>query len=317
MSDIELGIVILNWNEAVKTLGSIRSIKQNIRRPFVLVVVDNDSHDSSVETIDKELKKYGASYIRLKKRDMDNGVRQFNEYSIILIENDHNVGYAGGNNLGIKILNDYFNLKYYWLLNNDAFMSADAVTPMIDALTKSEDTGFVGSVLIYANTDTIQCVGGGTILPLLGKTRLIGKGLRLNNLQKVGNNRLDFIMGASLLVRKEVVDHIGLMEEGYFMYSEEADWQWRAEKKGWGRVVATDSFVYHIDAGSTRSSRHKYYYYLTRSSIMFRKRFFRTYTVLISAISVSIILIVQNITKPKNIIYGIKGVKDGLFWKWD
>ena len=66
-------------------------------------------------------------------------------------------------------------------------------------------------------------------MPWLGKTRLIGKGLHLNNLQEAGNKRLDFLMGASLLVSKEVVDQVGLMEEGYFMYNEEADWQWRAE----------------------------------------------------------------------------------------
>ena len=123
-------------------------------------------------------------------------------------------------------------------------------------------------------------------------------------------------MGASLMVRREVIEEVGMMDHRYFMYSEEVDWERRAAAVGWHGRVALNSFARHGDSGSTKGRSHMFHFYRNRAAIMYNKRFHSTACTFVSAIALGAITVLQNRSSAKNIKFGIKGITEGLAFKW-
>lgn len=133
------------------------------------------------------------------------------------------------------------------------------------------------------------------------------KGINSN----IVKNNINYIMGASLLIKREVLENVGIFDEDYFLYAEELDLITRGRKKGWELAVALDSYIYHKESASTKDKKWLYYYLLNKSNMIFLKKH---YGVLYNAISIPFILLnTLRITKNLNNIKAtIKGIIDGI-----
>ena len=139
-------------------------------------------------------------------------------YPLIFIQTGENLGFAGGNNVGIKYAMTKDNFDYIWLLNNDTVMNKDALAHLINNIKGCSGIGVVGSKLLkYHKYNFIQTTGGGRIFPWVG----IEKGIAVNKEDKGQWNKeiiLDYITGASFLIKTDVVHHVGLIDENFFLY---------------------------------------------------------------------------------------------------
>lgn len=311
-SNNDVCAIILNWNGADTTIDCIRALDAHCRVP--VVVIDNDSKDDSVSRLKQFLNDSTGPDVQVIDERAAGSYDTPHERVLIINEGNH--GYAGGNNVGI----DYAvraGYRYIWLLNNDVTVESGALEALRDTLEQSPKCGFSASVLVYSDRpQVVQCVGGGTLFPWLGKTKLMGKNMDRAQLATAGLPEPDYLMGASLMIRREVIEEVGMMDHRYFMYSEEVDWERRAAAVGWHGRVALNSFARHGDSGSTKGRSHMFHYYRNRAAIMYNKRFHSTACTFVSAVALGAITVLQNRGSAKNIKFGIKGITEGLAFKW-
>jgi len=306
--------LILNWNGAEQTIKCVRSVDAYCAIP--LVVVDNHSEAADYQRLTDyfSTRTDGDTWIGTQEQIGEHS----DQHRTCLIRNAGNYGYAGGNNVGIDYL---FRAGYdhIWLLNNDITVEADSLQALLSTLDSDPHCGFCASILVYADhPEIVQCVGGGQLYPWLGKARLVGKNLGRDELgQHLGKlPKPDYLMGASLLIKRDVIERVGLMDERYFMYSEEVDWQRRAAGLGFTCQVATRSFARHGDSASTQNRSHMFHFYRNRAAIMYNKKFHSMPCYLFSALALTAITALQNRHNLKNIRYGIKGIGEGLVFSW-
>lgn len=294
MNSNGLVAIVLNWRAPMSTVRCVESLCQHCLGLSRVLVVDNASGDGSVDLIATEL-----SHL------IDKGL-------VEVVENDENSGYAGGNNYGIRYAYSNLCFEYIWIVNNDAYVLNDALSPMLSRFKNTDDKKIVGSLIVSSDEKTIECYGGGINYPILGKAKLYMKGFDVNDVPAEGFETPDYIMGCSLLVPKTLLNEVGLMDEGYFMYSEEIDWQKRAAVFGYSLDVAPDSLVYHEGSGSSGGKSPFYFFLRNRAAIRFNKRFFGFSFALVSAINLSLISVLQEYRRPKNLYSAIKGAFSGL-----
>lgn len=211
--------VVVNWNGAKDTLACARAVRAQ-EHPADLVVVDNGSSDDSL--------------------------RQLQAHDLTVLASSENLGFAGGVNIGLRhgLRAGY---DAFWLLNNDADPAHDVLEGLVLALDADERNGLVGSRLV--NIDgTTQAVGGGTVSLRTGVSR--------NYLDHWSAGASSYVTFASVLIRRAVVEEIGLLDDGYFMYYEDADLCLRAQSAGW-RLAVADVDVVHAEGGSSQDSRTK------------------------------------------------------------
>jgi GT2 family glycosyltransferase len=305
--------LILNWNGADETIKCVRSLEAS--GAFPLVVIDNNSEP---EDYQKLLDFFAAEYDPQDTRILSEAevAQEDRRYARCLIRNAGNHGYAGGNNVGL----DYAfraGYDYFWVLNNDITVEKEALPALLATMNSDPNCAFSASVLVYAdNPQVVQCVGGGTVYPWLGKTKLIGKQMDRALLGQTALPRPDYLMGASMLVARSVIERVGLMDDRYFMYSEEVDWQRRAAAVNLTCQVSLDSFARHGDSGSTRGKSHMFHFYRNRAAIMYNRKFHSLTCCVVSSLALASITILQNARSLKNIRYGLKGISEGFNFSW-
>lgn len=219
-----VGCVIINWNgypDTVACLDALRSIEYS---RLVIVVVDNGSTDDSVPLI------------------------QAAHPDIRLVQTGKNLGFSGGNNAGIREVLS-LGVEYVWLLNNDTQPKPQALRELVAMAQSDFRLAAIGSVLRYASDPTqIQAWGGGWINLWTGYcSHAVGR--------PRSGHRLDFLTAASMLLRRRALEDVGLMDDRYFLYWEDAELCFRLRKNGWGLGVAHNAVVLHnVNASSKRSS---------------------------------------------------------------
>ena len=254
-------IIVVNWNGWRDTVECVRSLQKMQYSNYSIIVVDNASSDQSVEEIN----------------------HRFSD--ITILESEHNRGFAGGNNLAITYAMQQ-GVDYVWLLNNDTTVEEHALTAMVDRMQDDPDLGICGSKLIfYDKRNTLQALAGGTYNKWLGITQNIAYQQPADaafNQQKI-EEKLEYIVGASMLVTSDFIKKIGLMTEDYFLYYEEIDWAMRG-KNSFKLGFAPQSIVYHKEGASTggrqgresTASKNADYYQL-KNRLKFTSRFFPLY----------------------------------------
>jgi GT2 family glycosyltransferase len=292
--DVENVALILNWNDAESTIQCVDSVKLNSKVDLV-VIVDNASTDGS--------QKVFTDYYHHNK-------------DVHILINDKNSGYGGGNNFGIQYILDNFSFFTIWILNNDSFICNDALSPMLNIL-KANEKSIVGSVIINSNNQLIECYGGGFNYPILGKAKLYLKNKPISYLINYSALLPDYIMGCSLLIPKSMIEEVGLMDETYFMYSEEIDWETRASAYGYSLAVADKSYVYHRGSGSSGGRSANFHYYRNRGAMIYNRKFHSFIFTLTSAFLLSGITLIQEFRNRNNLVAGIKGIFDGIRIKSD
>lgn len=236
-------IIILNWNGREDTVECLESCRKLDYSPYEIVVVDNGSVDGS------------ESYIRSRFP----GIR--------FIQTGANLGYAGGNNAGIRFALAE-GADCVWLLNNDTVVDPGALSALMEIAETDPAAGMVGSKILSYSQPSVLLYAGGHIDLAAGDSEHIGRGC-------VDDGRFDlsletgYITGCSLLVKRSVIEEVGLMNENYFLYFEETDWCVRAKRGGYKLVYAPGSVVYHKESVSVKKIKGIMHYYLTRNRLFF------------------------------------------------
>ncbi len=324
-SKVKTAILVLTWNNTEDTLDCIRSILKNCSLPqqTSLIIIDNASEKEELERLILSIKKEKISYSIIMEGEMPAEIELPSLPSgITILRNSKNFGYAGGNNRGIMLALRDSSIEYIWILNNDTIMEAGAMAEMLKVAETNKNYGFIGSVLLYhRDPEIIQAVGGGRFLPFLGGAILFMKGEKITggkfkNLdEKKIIKKINYIMGASILIKKETITEIGLMDETFFLYGDEVDWQLRAIKQNWRIAVALKSHIYHKESKSIKRKSVTYFYNFSRSNTILIRKHFNP----IFIFTVALYQFFRGVMtfKIKNIIFILRGIIDGFRTKID
>jgi len=234
-------------------------------------------------------------------------------YPLIFIQTGENLGFAGGNNIGIRYMLKKDDFEYVWLLNNDTVIDNNALVKMVKLARGEKKIGMVGSKLMfYNNIKMIQSIGGGEIILLQGRTKIIGYQQK-DKRQWNKPLEIDFITGASLLVKKQVIDEVGLMDENYFLYFEDADWSIRSKIKNYKLLYCPKSKIWHREGGQVKALSSFDVYYSTRNCLIFMKKYYKNYF-LLNFLFLFIGRVIDKIGKKQfvNLCYIIKAYVDFL-----
>ena len=194
-----------------------------------------------------------------------------------MVRSGGNLGFAGGNNVGIRLA-QVEGANWFWLLNSDTAVHADALAHLIARALARPDAGIVGSTLLYHDAPgEVQALGGAAMNPRTFVTIHIGIGSRADQVPAdpaAVEVQLAYVVGASMLVSKAFVEEVGLMQEDYFLYGEEIDWATRAQGR-FGQAWAPQSLVYHKVGKSSAKVMPAYSLRLMlRNKLRYVERFF-------------------------------------------
>lgn len=186
-----------------------------------------------------------------------------------IIQTGKNIGYAAGNNIGIKYAMDH-NSDYVCILNNDTIVSTHFLINLVDYLEHNKKCAMVGPAILDNNENhTIQSTGA-LIDISKGKVPVINNGKLLRQVDDVIN--CDYIGGACILARCDVIKIIGMLPECYFLFFEETEWCYRAKKAGFTIKCYTKSNIVHKGSVAINSINGLNQYLLERNRMVFVKR---------------------------------------------
>lgn len=267
-------IVLVNWNGWRDSLECLESVFRLDYPQFRVVVCDNGSADGSVEAIANWAagtraapvpagplahlswppwpKPIACAVLDAPVRAAPPGV------PLLLVRTGANLGFAGGNNIGIRLALADPACRFVWLLNNDTVVEPACLRHMVEAASADAAIGITGSVnCFYAEPERVQALGGGRFWPRRVSGALHGHrvhaGAITAALWQRAQTSLDWISGASMLVSRRFLERIGEMDERYFLYFEEIDWALRARAE-FKNALARRARLYH-KAGSATGER--------------------------------------------------------------
>jgi GT2 family glycosyltransferase len=220
---MDITVVIVSWNTSALLCQCLESLyKTGSRYSFEVIVVDNGSSDDSVSVVETRFP------------------------DVILIRNNRNVGFASANNQALVIGKG----RYFLLLNSDTIVLPGAIDVLIEIADQNPNVGVLGPKLLNMN-GSLQ-VSWSSFPSVLSE--LLGGSFRIRKrVAHLPNTfEVDWIMGACMLVRSEVIQNVGKMDEDYFFYSEETDWCFRIKKKNWRVWYTTNGEIYHLGGGSAK-----------------------------------------------------------------
>jgi len=252
--------IIVNWNGKKDTDACLRSLT-NVRSNDIdlhVVLVDNGSTDGSEDFI------------------------KHTHPNVTLLQAGKNLGFTGGNNLGIRHALER-NADYVWLLNNDTIVDPNVLS-FLDVF-EDQTVGAAGSKIYFAkghefHHDRYLPKERGHVLWYAGGL------VDWNNMfashrgvDEVDHGQYDkveeapFITGCSFVVRSNVIRKIGVLDDSYYLYLEDLDWSIRIQRAGYKTMYAPSSKLWHVNAGSSgRPGNPTHEYYMTRNRLVFGLR---------------------------------------------
>ncbi|HEX2908095.1 MAG TPA: glycosyltransferase family 2 protein [Phototrophicaceae bacterium] len=256
---LDVSIIIVNWNTADLLAQCLRAVEQTIQRvTYDIWVVDNASSDGSPDMV---------------RRDFP---------QVRLIASAENVGFAKANNQALRLAEG----RYVLLLNSDAFVEANTIDRMVAFLDEHPEAGMAACKLLYEDrrlqrscstyptlaTEFYITLGLDKLFP---HSPVFGRYL-MTDWDYASVRDVDVIMGAFMLVRASVLPQVGLLDESFFMYSEEVDWCYRFQQAGWKILFTPEVETVHLWGGSTATIPVETLIRLYRSRVhFFRKHYGR------------------------------------------
>ena len=243
--DIQISIITINYNGLADTCTLIDSIPLN-DDSLEVIVVDNASKANEATIIRQR-------YPQVK-----------------VIQSDKNLGFAGGNNLGIKAAQG----KYLFFINNDALLRPQTSNfrHLISRLESDEKIGAVCPKIRFAwDSNPIQFAGYTPLSLITMRNRAIGFGEEDKG-QYDTAHPTPYAHGAALMVKREIIEKVGLMPECYFLYYEELDWSMMIRRAGYEIWYEPACTVYHKESQSTGQNSPLRTYFITRNRLLFVKR---------------------------------------------
>jgi GT2 family glycosyltransferase len=279
-------IIVLNWNGYKDTIECLDSLLQLNYPNYRIVICDNNSQDSSVEKIQEWAYSHQIDfkYIDYNPHSKigfteESKPQATNNRQITLIQTGKNLGFAGGNNVGIRYALLDSECQYVWILNNDTVVEPEALSALVERVQQDSKIGICGSKLLYYDDRSkVQAWGGAKYNKWIGSSRAIGFGemsdqcVDINYVEK----NIDYVVGASMLVSIDLITTIGLMNDKYFLYFEEIDWSTRAKEK-YRLGYAEGSIIYHKEGSSTgansvkSTSTYTSDFFIVRSALVYTK----------------------------------------------
>jgi GT2 family glycosyltransferase len=265
----EISIVTVNYNGIDDTLRMIESVASKCLQSYEIIVVDNGSVvDETIPIKEK------YPYVKV-------------------IRSSQNLGFAGGNNMGYK----YSAGEYILFLNNDTILKDDSLQFLIETLKSNPQIGGVSPKILYNN--------GPNIIQYAGYTKL--SSITIRN-RTIGINEWDvsqydktattaYLHGAAMMVKREVIEKVGLMPECYFLYYEEMDWSTQIRNAGFDLVYEPRTRVYHNESSSTGKESPLKIYYMTRNRLLYAWRNRVGHKRIISIVYLLLIAANKNIVK--------------------
>jgi GT2 family glycosyltransferase len=250
-------VVIVSWNTRDILRGCLRSIfDQTQGISFEVLVVDNNSHDKSAEMVRVEFPE------------------------VKLIVNAENRGFAAACNQGMRGTSARFTL----LLNPDTVILNDAISRCVKYADLHPDVGVVGCQVLE-DEHRITPTGFSFPSPLnvflalsglsraFPRSRLFGRP-EMSWWDRMTEQDVDVVTGMFMLVRRDAIAQVGLMDEAYFVYSEEADWCYRFAQAGWRRVFTPCAQIIHLDGGAKSTSQvsTKMFVQLQKSAVIYHRK---------------------------------------------
>jgi GT2 family glycosyltransferase len=276
-------IILVNYNGTADTIACIRSLQTLNEPAFTITVIDNASDTKNAVMLNDWGLKQGLS---LSVSPLTHPAIKVNALRgmltvrgaaipVNLVFSSENLGFAGGNNIGIAIAMADPLCTYIWILNNDTEVEPDALSALRRRMTENQLIGICGSTLVYYdNRALVQALGGRFNRWLVRPEQLAALSSRdkLPPREEI-ERQLAYVIGASMLVTRAFVESVGPMSDDYFLYYEEIDWAIRGQPD-FQLAWAPDSIVYHKEGRSigtstrTRPSNNSLYY-MTRSMLNF------------------------------------------------
>jgi hypothetical protein len=276
----KVAIIIVNWRNAPDTIACLESLRALEDRDVRIILCDNGSGDGSIDSLTRwaelERAQTGRSFAVLTE---DSLAGSMPSEDLTIIASSRNLGFAGGNNLGIRLALADPGIEAFWLLNNDTEVLPDSLAALRARMAEDSRIGLCGSTLVYHHDKMTVQAAAGFYDVWRGGGLEIGQGLALTSLPDRSDveRKMSYPPGASLLASRQFVAQVGLLEESYFLYFEEMDWVLRGRpefKIGW----APGSVVYHKEGGTIgthargRPSDLSLYYSLV-NKLRFARRF--------------------------------------------
>lgn len=241
----DISFIIVNFNGIIHTRELLLSICNEIfGLNYEVIIVDNGSS--------------GNDYFQL--------VNEFPNF--IHIRSDINLGFAGGNNIGIKSSSG----RYLMLINNDTLIPDRSLPDLVKFMDDNPKIGAASPKILYLNPpNTIQFAG----FTELSKYTLRNHGLGYNEPDSGQHNtprKTAFIHGAAVIIRREVIKECGFMPEEYFLYYEEIDWSYRIREKGYELWYFPGTKIIHKESQSIGKNSGIKVFYMTRNRLLLAKR---------------------------------------------
>ncbi|MBU2577201.1 glycosyltransferase family 2 protein [Patescibacteria group bacterium] len=273
----KVALIILNWNGQEMILNCLTSVlKANVKDfELEIIVVDNGSTDGSAKYL-KEL--IDNSELAVKNKKLITGNRS--PITLRLVENKENLGFAEGNNVGIReALKN--NADYICLLNNDTRVDRNFLVSLIKAAEEEKSAGILGGKIYfekgfeYFKDKYSEKEKGKVIWYAGGKIDWLNVYASHRGVDEVDKGQYEkreeteYVNGCLMLIKSEVFGKIGLLNPKYYLYYEENDFCQRAQEAGYKLFYEPKSVIWHLNAGSSGSGSSLHDYFLTRNRMIF------------------------------------------------
>jgi len=238
-------IVVLNWNGLADTLECLESLVHLAYPDYEIVVADNGSTDGSVEVIRERFP------------------------SVVLLENGENLGFAEGNNVGMRYALGA-GADYVLLLNNDTVADPGFLTGLVEACEADAEIGVASPLIFSYDVPDEIWTAGAAINWANGATRRLRAGGRLHAGEPLFD--VDFVSGCALLAKREAIEKVGLLDPDFYLYYEEVDWCVRAHARGYRVVCVPRARVWHKVSRSMGATCPLVSYYMSRNALLFLRK---------------------------------------------
>lgn len=226
----KVSIILVNYNGSKDTIECIESILKSTYKNFCIIIVDNKSYKYEFDLL-------------------NNYILSENNSKIILIKGDYNLGFAGGNNIGIKEALK-LNSDYVFLLNNDTLIEKNTIEYILRDINNIKNCGIIApKICYYPDTKRIWYAGGRINWRKCVTIHLGEKKIDNGNYDKI--KKTDFITGCAMFIKLDVVKKVGFMPKEYFMYFEDVDYCEMIKKAGYYLYFDGNAKIYHKVSASS------------------------------------------------------------------
>lgn len=248
-----IAVILVNWKKYNLTSNCIDSLNKSNYKNFKIILVDNEYSEKSL--ID----------LRNKHKEL------------IVFKEKNNLGFAGGNNIGIRyaLENDY---DYIMLLNNDTEVKENFILPLVERIERDHSLGAVQPLILNFSNKSIIWNAGGKLNKFLGITSTRLNNNKLNS-SIVFDDYTDWISGCCILIKSEILTKVGLLDEKFFNYYEDVDWSLRMKNLGYDLGFVKESIIYHHGSSSSKNKKtkegvisSKIHYFNIRNHILLLKK---------------------------------------------